>query len=87
MPSSIKKLTKTRIAEFFEGEDNRLSMGRLTMFLSFFPSSYVLIYNPNDMMFGWYVSAYVLGYVGGKMSDKLTESKTKKRRRYEPDPE
>jgi hypothetical protein len=62
-----------RLIEFFEGEDGRLSMTRLLCFLSFFPSSYVVIkcvYRPSiDMVLGIYIGGYVLGYVGGKTAD------------------
>lgn len=58
-----------RLMEFFESDDKRLSMTRLTVFLSFFPSSYVLISTKSETALGWYLGAYVLGYVGGKGAD------------------
>lgn len=58
-----------RWIEFFEGDNKRLSMTRLTVFLSFFPSSYVLIVTKSENALGWYLGAYVLGYVGGKSAD------------------
>jgi hypothetical protein len=62
--------------EFFEGgEQNRLSMGRLVMFLSLFPASFVIITKPDGETFGWYVSAYVLGFVGGKGADVVAQIK------------
>jgi hypothetical protein len=64
-------MLKTRWIEFFEGDGNRLSMARLTMFASFFPSSYVVVATKSETIFGWFVSAYVLGYVGGKGADIL----------------
>jgi len=58
-----------RWVEFFEGEDGRLSMTRLMIFLSFFPASMVVLETADENTLGWYLSAYVLGYVGGKLSD------------------
>lgn len=58
-----------RLAEFFEGEDGILSMTRLLCFLSFFPSSYVVIVTKSENALGWYLGSYVLGYVGGKTID------------------
>lgn len=60
-----------RWVQFFEGENNRLSMTRLLCFLSFFPASYVVIEDSASETLGWYVGGYVLGYVGGKFSDKV----------------
>ncbi len=58
-----------RCLEFFEGDNGCLSMTRLLMFLSFWPSSYVVVGNANEGMLGWYIGGYVLGYVGGKGAD------------------
>jgi len=58
-----------RLAEFFEGDDHVLSMTRLLCFLSFFPSSYVVVYTKSDAALGWYLGSFVLGYVGGKGCD------------------
>lgn len=58
-----------RFVEFFEGEGGVLSMTRLLCFLSFFPSSYVVIVTKSENALGWYLGAYVLGYVGGKTID------------------
>ncbi len=56
--------------EFFEGGDNKhLSMMRLTVFLSFFPASWVVVVNPSDTSLGLYLGAYVGGLVGGKYAD------------------
>jgi hypothetical protein len=60
-----------RLAEFFEGENSYLSMGRLLAFMSFFPASWVILTHPGAETLGWYVSAYVLGYIGGKGVDML----------------
>lgn len=57
------------LAEFFEGDDGRLSMTRLTVFLSIFPSSWVLIKTQENTALGLYLGAYVTGYLGGKGAD------------------
>jgi hypothetical protein len=67
-----------RWVEFFEGENNRLSMMRLTVFGSFFPASYVVVATKNETIFGWFVSVYVLGYVGGKGADVIGRAKNAK---------
>lgn len=59
----------TRWIEFFEGDNQRLSMTRLLCALSFPISSYVVCSTKDDTALGWYVGAYVLGYVGGKLGD------------------
>lgn len=48
-------------------------MGRLLPFMAFFPSSYVVIKTTNDVIFGWYVSAFAAMYIGGKGSDALNK--------------
>ena len=59
-----------RLIELFEGgKENRLSMSRLLMFMSFWPSSLVLITNPTETMLGLYLGAFIGGYVGGKSAD------------------
>ena len=58
-----------RWVELFEGAGNRLSMMRLTVFLSFWPASYVLVTRPTETMVGLYLGAYVVGYLGGKSAD------------------
>lgn len=58
-----------RIPEFFEGENNRLSMMRLTVFLSFFPATAVLIYIKNTESLAVYLGAYVGGVVSSKGVD------------------
>lgn len=60
-----------RWLEFFEGERNRLSMTRLTVFMSFFPATYVVVVTKDPDALGWYLGAYVLGYVGGKGADMI----------------
>ena len=60
-----------RCIEFWEGDDGRLSMTRLTMLLAFIPSTYVLVENPSEGMMGWYLGAFVGGYVGGKFGDAV----------------
>lgn len=75
----------SRWVEFFEGDDGRLSMMRLTIFLSFWPATYVLIENPGEGMMGWYLGAFVLGYVGGKTTDIFMKPKGKRHVDNEPD--
>lgn len=59
-----------RVTEFFEGgARDRLSMGRLTVFMAFWPATYVLIKTPTDTMMGLYLGAFVLSYLGGKSAD------------------
>jgi hypothetical protein len=65
----------SRFVEFFEGENNRLSMTRLTVFLSLFPSSYVVVATESPDALGWYIGGYVLGYVGGKGADVIGRGK------------
>ena len=67
-----------RWIQFFEGDKNRLSMMRLTVFLSFFPASYVVIATKSEGTLDWYLGAYVLGYVGGKSADVFKEVKNAK---------
>ena len=64
-----------RIVEFFEGAGNRLSMTRLTVFLSFWPASWVVVNESSSETLGWYLGAYVLGYVGGKGADAFISNK------------
>ncbi len=63
----------SRLHEFFEGDDHRLSMSRLLCFMSFFPASYVVIRNYDSLqvpeILAVYLGAFVLGYVGGKTAD------------------
>ena len=56
---------------FFEDDAGNPSMTRLLCFISIFPSSYVVCVTRSAEVFGWYVSAYVLGYVGGKTAELL----------------
>lgn len=58
-----------RWVEFFEGDDKRLSMTRLLCFMSFPPSTWVVVKSMNENTLGWYLGAYVMGYVGGKLGD------------------
>lgn len=64
-----------RLTELFESDIGRLSMMRLTMFLSFFPASWVIIKNPTETMLGLYLGAYVTGYLGGKFADTALATK------------
>lgn len=60
-----------RIMEFFEGENQRLSMTRLTVFMSFFPATYILIKTESIDGLGYFLGAYVVGYIGGKGADVM----------------
>jgi hypothetical protein len=64
-------MDRNRLIQFFEGDNGRLSMARLTMFAAFFPASYVMVTHPSEGMMGWYVGGFVLGYVGGKGMDVM----------------
>lgn len=68
-------MLKTRWIEFFEGENNRLSMMRLTVFLSFFPASGIAIYIANTESLAVYLGAYVGGIVGSKTVDVVGRKK------------
>lgn len=72
-----------RWIEFFEGDNERLSMTRLTCFLAFFPSTYLLVIHGTENMLLYYLGAFVLGYVGGKGFDAMAsaaESKAKRKK-------
>ena len=62
----------SRWSQFFEADDGRLSMSRLLCFMSFFPSSTVVMTTRTDTALLYYISGYVLGYIGGKGLDALT---------------
>lgn len=62
-----------RWVEFFEGDNNRLSMSRLMMFLSFFPATYALLRLMSDTALGYFLGAYVLNYIGGKVGDAMKQ--------------
>lgn len=62
---------KRRWIEFFEDEGSHLSMPRLLMFISFWPSTYVVLKTQNENIFGWYLSAYAAAYGVGKLSNAL----------------
>jgi len=64
-----------RFDEFFEGEDRRLSMTRLLMFLSFWPAAVVVVYEHSEATLGWFLSAFVASYIGGKTADKISQMK------------
>lgn len=64
-----------RLPEFFEGDDGRMSMARLMIFMSFFPASYVVVLSCTEMALGVYLSAYVGGYLGGKGADIFKQNR------------
>lgn len=55
--------------EFFEDDKGRKSMARLLCFMSFFPSSFVVVTTRTDNALLYYIGGYVLGYIGGKGCD------------------
>lgn len=55
--------------QFFQDTDGRYSMTRLLMFLSFFPASYVVLYDQDEATLGWYLGAYAASYGMGKFAD------------------
>lgn len=65
----------TRLVEFFEGEERRLSMTRLLCFMSFFPATVVVLRDGTEATLSWYLGAFVLGYIGGKGADVLAQRK------------
>ena len=67
----------TRLVEFFEAEDKRLSMTRLLCFMSFFPATVVVMRDGTVDTLSWYLGAFVLGYIGGKGADVLSARKRK----------
>ncbi len=66
-----------RLAEFFQGNGGRLSMSRLTMFLSIFPSSAALIiqalspHGLSDLLLLAYLSPYAGAYGLNKMANRI----------------
>lgn len=58
-----------RWMEFLEGENQRLSVMRLLMLLSFFPASAVLLYIKTTEALGVYLTAYVANSIGNKFMD------------------
>jgi len=61
----------SRWLEFWEGENNRLSMARLLNFMAWFPATLVLIYVKTSEALGIYLGAFVLNSVGGKFAEKI----------------
>lgn len=86
----IKTFCTGRWVEFFEDEYQRLSMSRLLMFLSFFPSSYVVKMQADKPdvheVLMYYIGGYVLGYVGGKGVDMFTRRAEIKANSMQPPP-
>lgn len=58
-----------RWIEFFEDDNSRLSITRLSTFLAFFPASWIVIKLCTEMALGIYISAFVVQYGGGKALD------------------
>jgi len=64
-------MTGNRWVEFFEGDDQRLSMSRLLMFCSFPVAAGETIVLHSETALGYFVGAYVLGFIGGKLGDSM----------------
>jgi len=58
-----------KLSEFFQGENNRLSMHRLLTFMAFFPASYVLLENRTIEALAVYLAAFVTNGVLNKVYD------------------
>lgn len=61
----------TRLLELLEDDASKLSLSRLLSFLSFWPSSWVLLRMPTEGMLGIYLTAYGVAYLGGKGIDVM----------------
>lgn len=68
-------LCMSRLSQFFEGDNGRLSMTRLLMFMSFAPATYVVTTSKSADTLGWYIGGYVLGYAAGKGADVMMSKK------------
>ncbi len=66
-----------RSIEFFEGENGRLSMTRLLMWMSFWPAAYIACTDMAVDTYGWFISAYTVGYLGGKGADAFARAQPK----------
>lgn len=66
---------RNRFAEFFEGENRRMSMPRLMMFMSFFPATIVVVKTENENIFGWYLSAYAAAYGMARLGAVMEKGK------------
>lgn len=63
---------RMRCLEFFEGEDGRLSMARLLMFLTFWPSTVIVLADADDeVKFSYYLAAFCGVYLGGRIGDSF----------------
>lgn len=58
---------------FFEGEEGRPSMTRLLCFMAFFPASKSLNEHFSEVVYGAYLTAFVVQYVGGKWADVMAK--------------
>ncbi len=67
-----------KFTEFFKSDKGNFSMTRLLCFMSWFPSSWVLIKTQNENMFIAYLGIFVAGYAGGKWADVIEKNKEKK---------
>lgn len=60
---------KIKWAQFFENNQGQKSMSRLLPFMSFFPSTIVVLWLHTEAALGIYIGSYVGGYLGGKCAD------------------
>ena len=70
----------TRLREILEDDASKLSLSRLLSFLSFWPSSWVLLRMPTEGMLGIYLTAYGVAYLGGKGIDVMVSRRVMRSR-------
>ena len=70
----------TRLLEILEDDASKLSLSRLLSFLSFWPSSWVLLRMPTEGMLGIYLTAYGVAYLGGKGIDVMVSRRVMRSR-------
>ncbi len=73
-----KRPNAWRWIEFFADNDNRLSMSRLTVFMSFWPATLLVMRLGSEMALGLYLGTYVGGYSASKVTDIFTKAAGKK---------
>ena len=60
-----------RFVEFWEGDNNRLSMGRLLQFMAYPPATGVMLYIHTTEAMSLYLSAFVFNGVASKGLDVM----------------
>ena len=58
-----------RLLEFFEDEDQRLSMSRALMFLAFWPGAWITLTLKTETALSIFLGSFVTGYVFSKGID------------------